>query len=90
MTRKSGTALFTAALPGCGDVSRFAGAQAATLIDFEGDKNASPYVEDGLSFAPNRIVNGNFRSVAGLTSTATDRSYLGLRPPSAGEPVHAQ
>ena len=33
-------------------------ASAATLIDFSGDKNADPYVEDGFSFDPSRIVNG--------------------------------
>jgi hypothetical protein len=34
-------------------------ASAATLIDFNGDKTADPYPEDGFSFAPIRIVNGN-------------------------------
>ncbi len=34
-------------------------ARAATLIDFNGDKNTEPYVEDMFAVAPNRIVNGN-------------------------------
>jgi hypothetical protein len=34
-------------------------APAATLVDFSGDKNADPYLQDGFSFAPARIVNGN-------------------------------
>jgi hypothetical protein len=34
-------------------------ASAATLTDFDGDKNIAPYTEDGFSFAPARIVNGN-------------------------------
>ena len=34
-------------------------AHAATLIDFNGEKNAEPYLEDGFAVAPNRLVNGN-------------------------------
>lgn len=45
-------------------VTGFSGgvAQAATMIGFEGDKKATPYMEDGFSFAPSRIVNGNCAS----------------------------
>lgn len=32
---------------------------AATIVDFGGDKKADPYLQEGFSFDPARIVNGN-------------------------------
>lgn len=83
MTRKSSTALFAAAFLAV-VMSLASGAQAATLIDFEGDKKTSPYVEDGFSFAPNRIVNGNCLSgqCAALNNNET-MVMTSLAPPSA-------
>ena len=85
MTRKSGTALFTAAFLAV-VMSLASGAQAATLIDFEGDKNASPYVEDGLSFAPNRIVNGNCLSGQCAALNNNETMVMTSLAPSLGSP----
>ena len=55
-------------------------ASAATLIDFSGDKNADPYVQDGFSFDPARIVNGNCVSDGCLAlndNEMTGMSYVG-------------
>ncbi|HET9069974.1 MAG TPA: VPLPA-CTERM sorting domain-containing protein [Amaricoccus sp.] len=55
-------------------------ASAATLIDFSGDKKADPYVQDGFSFAPARIVNGNCLGNGCLAlndNETTGLSYLG-------------
>ena len=55
-------------------------ASAATLIDFGGDKKADPYVQDGFSFAPARIVNGPCLSNGCLAlndNETTGLSFLG-------------
>ena len=55
-------------------------ASAATLIDFSGDKNADPYVQEGFSFDPARIVNGNCVSKGCLAlndNESTSMTYIG-------------
>ena len=61
----------TAGWFGLGDSAR-----AATLIDFNGDKNADPYVEDLFAVAPNRIVNGNCLSGGCLALNDNESSTL--------------
>lgn len=55
-------------------------ASAATLIDFSGDKKADPYLQEGFSFAPARIVNGNCVSNGCLAlndNETTSMTYIG-------------
>lgn len=55
-------------------------ASAATLIDFSGDKNANPYMQEGFAFDPARVVNGNCVAKGCLAlndNEATAMSYTG-------------
>jgi hypothetical protein len=69
-------------------VTGFAGSavQAATMIDFEGDKKADPYMEDGFSFGPNRIVNGNCLSGQCAALNNNETMVMTNTLPTAGSP----
>jgi hypothetical protein len=66
-----------------GVTSLASGAGAATLIDFDGGK-ADPYIEDGFSFGPDRIVNGNCLSGSCAALNNNETMVMTSLAPSPG------